>query len=135
VTTSAQHFAGVLALARGEIEVARTRFDAALQALQRVADDAPPFFIAMSLGWAVDERHDPPLPFGEETVLFGRRVGAQQAAGYVRLAIALSERLAGNLDAAFDLIDDAYARPRPAGWWGFEVILDVSRRLRLRRRF
>jgi hypothetical protein len=25
--------------------------------------------------------------------------------------------------------------PRPAGWWGFEVILDVSRRLRLRRRF
>jgi len=62
VTTSAQHFAGVLALARGEIEVARTRFDAALQALQRVADDAPPFFIAMSLGWAVDERQDRPTP-------------------------------------------------------------------------
>jgi DNA-binding SARP family transcriptional activator len=37
VTASAQHFAGVLALARGEIEVARTRFDASLQALQRVA--------------------------------------------------------------------------------------------------
>jgi hypothetical protein len=26
-------------------------------------------------------------------------------------------------------------RSCPAGWWGFEVILDVSRRLRLRRRF
>ena len=53
---------------------------------------------------------NPPLPFGEETVLFGRRVGAQQAAGYVRLAIALSERLADHIDAAFALIDDAYDR-------------------------
>ena len=112
VTASAQHFAGVLALGRGETEAARSRFDAALQALDRVPDDAAPFFIAMSLGWAVDQRHDPPLPFGEETVLFGRRVGAQQAAGYVRLAIALSERLAGHIDAAFDLIDDAYGRFR-----------------------
>ncbi|HET8915180.1 MAG TPA: hypothetical protein VFM91_05710, partial [Propionibacteriaceae bacterium] len=112
VTTSAQHFAGVLALARGEIEVARSRFDAALHALQRVPDDAPPFFIAMSLGWAVDARHDPPLPFGEETVLFGRRVGAQQAAGHLRLALALAERLDDHIDAAFTLIEDAYARFR-----------------------
>jgi predicted ATPase/DNA-binding SARP family transcriptional activator len=107
---SVQHFGGVLAMARGEIEAARARFHAALQALERVPDDAVPFFIAMSLGWAVDERRDPPLPFGEETVLFGRRVGAQQAAGYIRLAIALSERLAGNIDAAFALIDNAYDR-------------------------
>ena len=78
-------------------------------------DDAAPFFVAMSLGWAVDERRDPPLPFAEETVLFGRRVGAQQAAGHLRLAIALSERLAGNIDAAFTLIDDAYARFRGCG--------------------
>ena len=75
-------------------------------------NNAPPFFIAMSLGWAVDERRDPPLPFLEETVLFGRRVGAQQAAGHVRLAMALGERMAGNLGAAFLLIDDAYARFR-----------------------
>jgi len=66
----------------------------------------------MSLGWAVDERRDPPLPFAEETVLFGRRVGAQQAAGHMRLAIALSERLAGQINTAFTLIDDAYVRFR-----------------------
>ena len=112
VTASAQHFAGVLALGRDEIEAARSRFDAALQALNRVPNNAPPFFIAMSLGWAVDERRDPPLPFLEETVLFGRRVGAQQAAGHVRLAMALGERMAGNFRAAFALIDDAYARFR-----------------------
>ena len=112
VTASAQHFAGVLALGRGEVDLARSRFDAALQALTRVPKDAPPFFITMALGWAVDERQDPPLPFGEETVLFGRRVGAQQAGGHVRLSIALSERLAGNMNAAFTFIDDAYARFR-----------------------
>ena len=110
VTASAQHFAGVLALARGEIEIAHTRFDAALQALQRVPDDAPPFFIAMSLGWAVDERRDPPLPFAEETVLFGRRVGCSTGGRVLRLALALGERLDGHIDAAFTLIDDACAR-------------------------
>ena len=110
VTASVQHFAGVLALGRGEIEVARPRFEAAIRALEPVPDDAAPFFIAMSLGWAVDERRDPPLPFAEETVLFGRRVGAQQAAGHVRLALALCERLDGRMDSAFALIDDARAR-------------------------
>ena len=112
VTASALHFAGVLALGRDEIEVAHSGFDAAAQVLTRVPNSAPPFFIAMSLGWAVDERRDPPLPFLEETVLFGRRVGAQQAAGHVRLAMALCERIAGNLVAAFALIDDAYGRFR-----------------------
>jgi predicted ATPase/DNA-binding SARP family transcriptional activator len=112
VTASAQHFAGVLALALDEIDTARASFDSALQAVNRVPNDAPPFFIAMSLGWAVDERRDPPLPFLEETVLFGRRVGAQQAAGHVRLAMSFAERMAGSLRAAFALIDDAYVRFR-----------------------
>ena len=112
VTASAQHFAGILALGRGETEAARSYFEWSLEALERVPAEAPPFFIAMSLGWAVDERRDPPLPFAEETVLFGRRVGAEQAAGYVRLALALTERLAGDLDVAFSLIDDALARFR-----------------------
>jgi predicted ATPase len=112
VIASAQHFAGVLALGRDELEAARSRFDAALEALTSVPSNAPPFFIAISLGWAVDQRRDPPLPFLEETVLFGRRVGAQQAAGHVRLAMALGERMAGNLAASFAFIDDAYARFR-----------------------
>jgi predicted ATPase/DNA-binding SARP family transcriptional activator len=112
VTASMQHFAGVLALGRGQIEAARTRFDAALQALEIVPRDAKPFFITLSLGWAVDERRNPPLPFAEETVLFGRRVGALQAAGHLRLAAALGERLAGHMDAAFTLVEDAYGRFR-----------------------
>jgi predicted ATPase/DNA-binding SARP family transcriptional activator len=112
VTASAQHFAGILALGRGETEAARSHFERSMEALERVPAEAAPFFIAMSLGWAVDERRDPPLPFAEETVLLGRRVGAEQAAGYVRLALALTERLAGDLDVAFSLIDDALVRFR-----------------------
>ena len=42
--------------------MARPRFEAALHALDQVPDDAAPFFVAMSLGWAIDERQDPPLP-------------------------------------------------------------------------
>jgi tetratricopeptide (TPR) repeat protein len=109
VTASAQHFAGVLAMWRGEMEVARTRFDAALRALERVPVDTPPFFIAMSIGWVIDERTDPPMPFAEETILFGRRVGAQQATGHVQLAIALIERLTGPIAVALAVIEKALA--------------------------
>ena len=62
VTASAQLFAGILAMWRGEMVAARTRFDAALQALELVPDDTTPFFIAMSIGWVIDERTDPPCP-------------------------------------------------------------------------
>ncbi|HEY5881284.1 MAG TPA: hypothetical protein VIU11_20390 [Nakamurella sp.] len=105
VTASARHFAGVLALSRGEPEAAKDHFEAALRVLDRVGDDAPPFFVAITMGWVVDERNDPPLPFGEETVLLGRRVGSGQAVGHVRIAIALTERLAGRCESALAGID------------------------------
>ena len=109
VTASAQHFAGILAMWRGEMETARTRFDAALRTLELVSDDTRPFFIAMSLGWVIDERKEPPIPIAEETILFGRRVGAQQAMGHVRLALALIERLTGRIGVALAVIDEALA--------------------------
>jgi predicted ATPase/DNA-binding SARP family transcriptional activator len=109
VTASAQHFAGILAMWRGELVGARTRFDAALQALELVPDATAPFFIAMSIGWVIDERTDPPLPVAEESILFGRRVGVQQAIGHVRLAIALIERLTDRSSLALGIIDEALA--------------------------
>ena len=111
VVASAQHFAGILALWRGEMDTARARFHEALLALDRVPDETVPFFIAVAPGWAVDERGDTPLPFGEETVL-GRRVGAQQAVGHVRLAIALIDRLSGRVSAALTVIGEASAQFR-----------------------
>jgi predicted ATPase/DNA-binding SARP family transcriptional activator len=109
VTASAQHFAGILAMWRGEMAEARTRFDAALQALELVPDNTAPFFIAMSVGWVIDERMDPPLPVAEESILLGRRVGARQAIGHVRLAAALIERLTGRVGVALAVIEEALA--------------------------
>jgi tetratricopeptide (TPR) repeat protein len=80
-----------------------------------VPDDAAPFFNAMSLACVVDDRADPPVPYGEETVLFGRRVGAQQARGHIRLAVALTERLSGNVESALANIDAALAGFRMLG--------------------
>jgi hypothetical protein len=115
VVSSAEHFAGLLAFWRDGTEAARARFGAAVLALEEVPDAEPPFFITISLGWAVDERRDPPLPVAEESILFGRRVGAQQAAGHLRLSIALTERLSGRVEAALGLIGEAIARFRSVG--------------------
>jgi tetratricopeptide (TPR) repeat protein len=49
------------------------------------------------------------MPFAEETILFGRRVGAQQATGHVQLALALTERLTGSTAVALAIIDEALA--------------------------
>jgi predicted ATPase/DNA-binding SARP family transcriptional activator len=107
VSASAHHFAGVLALGRGQTGAAHAEFDAALRFLDLVPDDAAPFFVAMSIGWVVDERHPPPLPFGEDTVLLRRRVGRRQAIGYLRIALALTERLVGQEQRALSILDEA----------------------------
>lgn len=107
VAGSAHHFAGVLALSRGETRAAAAEFAAALGALDQVPDDAAPFFVALSVGWVVDERHQPPLPFGEETILFGRRLGRQQAICHVRIALALTGRLTGRPEEALSTLDEA----------------------------
>lgn len=110
VTASALHFTGTIALCRGDLVAARAGFESALRILDRVPADAPPFFVTIAMGWAVDERHDPPLPFGEETVLLGRRVGASQAVGHVGIAVALTERLTGHCDAALTLLEECRGR-------------------------
>lgn len=115
VTASVQHFAGILAMWRGDMAAARQRFAAAAEQLESVPDEIPPFFIAMSLGWVVDERTDPPIPIAEETIVFGPRITARQARGHVQLAVALIERLGGRTEVALDVIDDALAGFRAAG--------------------
>lgn len=109
ITASATHLAGVVALNRGELTAARTLFLGALDTVRRVPARSAPRFHALTLAWIVDQRGEIPLMFGEETLLLGRRVGAEQAAGHIQLARALTERLCGDLDAALRLIDAAQA--------------------------
>ena len=110
ITVCADHFAAVLALAMGEVDEARVHVDGAFDAVGRVADSAAPFFTALSVSWIVDDRRGAPLPVAEESMLLGRRVGAAQARGYLAVAAALVERLAGRTDDALAMLDDAIAR-------------------------
>jgi predicted ATPase len=110
VAASARHLAGIVALSRADIAAARELFTAAQNALARVRPDAPPYFMTITVGWIVDGRVEPPLPYGEETVLFGRRIGAQQAAGHVAIAQAFTDRLSGDVESALRRIDGARHR-------------------------
>ena len=110
VAASAQHLAGVVALSRADTAAARELFTVAQFALEQVPPDTPPYFMTITMGWVIDGRVEPPLPFGEETVLFGRRIGAQQAAGHIAIAHALTHRLSGDVDSALRRIDQARQR-------------------------
>jgi tetratricopeptide (TPR) repeat protein len=107
VLTSARHFAGVRALGRADLSAADQAFAEAGVALARATADGPPYFQTLTLAWVVDDRTGPPFPIGEETLLLGRRVGAQQAAGHLAVARALTDRLSGRVDSALARLDEA----------------------------
>ncbi len=107
VLTSARHFAGVRALGRADLSAADQAFAEAGVALARATADGPPYFQTLTLAWVVDDRTGPPFPAGEETLLLGRRVGAQQAAGHLAVARALTDRLSGRVDSALARLDEA----------------------------
>jgi predicted ATPase len=106
----AGHLAAVIALGLGEVDDARSSLRDAAAALDHVPDELAPFFTTLTMSWIVDTRGAVPLPVAEDTMLLGRRVGGQQARGYVAVARALAERLAGRTDLALALLDDAVAR-------------------------
>lgn len=110
IRASAEHVAGLVALSVGDVAEGRERFVAALRALARAPHSATPYFIAITLAWVVDERHDPPRVCGEDSMLLGRRISVDQAAGHVELSLALAERLGGDTDRALVLIDEARGR-------------------------
>src|SRR6476659_1907415 len=89
VLTSARHFAGVRALGCADLSAADQAFAEAGVALEQARADGPPYFQTLTLAWVVDDRTGRPFPVGEETLLLGRRVGAQQAAGHLAVARAL----------------------------------------------
>jgi predicted ATPase len=112
VAASAHHFAACIALGHGDYDEADECLHRAAAALDKVPNSEPPFFVGMTIGWVVDDRGAFPIPYGEETVLLGKRFGAEQARGYVTSALALSARVQGRVDDAVAMLDDATARFR-----------------------
>jgi tetratricopeptide (TPR) repeat protein len=110
VAASAHHFAGLLALGVGELDAAAQHFVAASDALATVPGSARPFFSVVCPSTVTDVRGEVPIPMGEDSMLLGRRVGTAQARAYVAAAGATVERLAGRLDTALALLDEATDR-------------------------
>ena len=117
VAASAHHLAGLLALGTGELEISATHVAAAATALAEMPSGGPPFFSVLCPSTVTDHRGEAPIPMGEDSMLLGRRVGAAQARAYVAAARATVERLAGRVDDALELLDEARAR--------FEAVGDV----------
>jgi predicted ATPase/DNA-binding SARP family transcriptional activator len=103
---SLQNFAAIHAMTRGDVDEARSRWEAALSSLETVSDDTAPFFTAIFPAVTVDDRGAIPLAYGEETLLFGRRVGAAQARAHVRVGTALAERLADHVNDSLRILDE-----------------------------
>jgi tetratricopeptide (TPR) repeat protein len=97
----------MLAAGRGQLAEARQVFGRVASGLHRIDPTAPPFFTPVMLGFVVEVDDNGPRVFFEETVLLGRRVGAEQAAAYVLANLAYIARLAGELDEAQQLLEQA----------------------------
>jgi predicted ATPase/DNA-binding SARP family transcriptional activator len=104
------HLEGVAALGVGDIQTGRTALSAAATALHDVDDAAAPFFVPVMLSCTVDFRGEIPYVIGEDSLLVGRRVGAEQARGWVAISTAVADRLGGDTAAALDELDDATER-------------------------
>ena len=108
VEASTAHLQAMVLLGRGELAAARVAFEHVRAALARVPQPKRPFFTPLMLGFAVEgARTASPRLYFEETVLPGPHINAQQAQGYVLCNLAYLARLAGDLDEARMLVDEA----------------------------
>jgi tetratricopeptide (TPR) repeat protein len=104
------HLEGVAALYVGDTEGAGAALSAAATAAQQVDASAAPFFLPVMVSCTVDIRGEFPLVIGEDSLLVGRRVGAEQARGWVAIATAVANRMAGDIGGALDGLSDAVGR-------------------------
>jgi tetratricopeptide (TPR) repeat protein len=102
-------------LATGDAETGRHCCAASIHALAQVPAGSPPFFSTLMLSWVLDRRGSLPLLVAEETMVPGRRVGAEQAHAYVTTAAALAERIGGDGQEALKRLEEAEACFRRLG--------------------
>ena len=114
VEASTEFLQAMVLLGRHDLAAARLSFERARVALAAVRSGRP-FFTTMTLGWIVEGAGASPRLYFEETVLPGPRVSAGQAQGYVLCNLGYLARLAGDLDQARTLLDEAVSIFRVLG--------------------
>ena len=114
VEASTEFLQAMVLLGRHDLAAARLSFERARVALAAVRSGRP-FFTTMTLGWIVEGAGASPRLYFEETVLPGPRVSAGQAQRYVLCNLGYLARLAGDLDQARTLLDEAVSIFRALG--------------------
>ncbi|HEX8863410.1 MAG TPA: BTAD domain-containing putative transcriptional regulator [Actinomycetes bacterium] len=99
---------GVITLLRGAVEDAERCFTEALDLLEPLPVDLPPFYSVVTPGWFWEPGRNgqPRMPF-TETVLVYRRVGAPQAAAYTLSNLAHAARQGGDRARARTLVEQS----------------------------
>jgi predicted ATPase/DNA-binding SARP family transcriptional activator len=104
---AAHWLAGLAALFREDVETAEQRLSDCLGCLAGVDPAALPFFPGASIALSLMQVGADRVPVFEETALLGRRVGADQAVGYVQSALGAAHRLALRPTAALASVQAA----------------------------
>jgi tetratricopeptide (TPR) repeat protein len=119
LTATARWLAAMAALFREDHGLARERFADCLRTLGLVDPAAEPFLPVVTMCMPLAPVGDTTVPVFEESWLLGRRVGAVQGRAYALSAAGYAHRLAGDLVAARDTVEqaaEAFARiDDPAG--------------------
>ncbi len=98
---------GQCALFREDGPLAARHFDTCLSELAQASTAARPFLPVITPSLQLATMAGRLVPYMEETMLLGRRVGTVQAAGYVLSAIGYAQRLSGDRDSAIAVVSDA----------------------------
>jgi predicted ATPase/DNA-binding SARP family transcriptional activator len=108
VVASATHTLGVIALSRGADKQAEEYLTEALDLLDRLPADLPPFFSVVTPGfyWELGPDGLPRMPF-TETVLLFRRVGTRQATAHTLSNLSYAVRLGGDPARARALLEES----------------------------
>lgn len=105
VLASHDHLRALLALFRGDPDVALSRLEAAFRWLAEAPADAPPFFSVCTVAFSIARYDGIIAPIFEETQLVGRSVGVAQAEAYTLCTFAYAARAAARFSDAAEALD------------------------------
>ncbi len=114
IAASALHASALMHVYRGDLDGARSALESALERLDLVAADAPPFFEGATVGFPVlpEGPDGRPRAIFEQTILMFHRFARDQAVAFTLANLAVIGRCQGRAAEARGQLDEALARYR-----------------------
>jgi predicted ATPase len=114
IAASALHASALMHVYRGDLNGARSALESALERLELVAADAPPFFEGATVGFPVlpEGPEGRPRAIFEQTILMFHRFARDQAVAFTLANLAVIGRCQGRAAEARGQLDEALARYR-----------------------